>query len=161
MGSCIGPLTPTITSKVTGKTYPDTRAGRDQLDEDEGRVRIPNNAMEALTVLRACQIMANRCADVLAPTIRKTGMGKMIKAQAAGLKKSIGDIMTKVSATQCRSLDANTQQQTITVSSSKIPSMINVDVEDMEQICNRRSKCAPLGANAPERKQAVQAAGSL
>lgn len=145
MNSYIGPLTPTIISKVTGKTYPDTREGRSQLDEDEGRVRIPNSAMEALTVLQACQIMANRCAEALAPTIRKTGQGKMIKAQAAGLKKSIGDIMTKVSATQCRSLEVNTQQQTITVSSSKIPSMINIDVEDMEQICNRALEMCAFG----------------
>lgn len=137
MGRYIDPLKPIIRSAVTGNVYPDTREGRRQLDEDEGRIRIPNSAMEAITVLQACQIMARRCAEALAPTIRKTGKGKMIKAQAGGLRRSVSDIMTKVSAVQCRSLDANTQNQTITVTSSKIPSMINIDVEDMEHICNR------------------------
>lgn len=126
-----------IVSQITGKSYPDTKAGRDQMDKDEGRIRIPNSGMEALVTLQAAMIVARKSVDSIMPTIRKTGAGKMLKCQIGGMRKSLGDILAKVSASQNRTLQANTQLVTITVSSQKVPAMINIDVDDLTHICNR------------------------
>lgn len=128
---------PVITSTITGKTYPDTKAGRDQMDRDEGRVRIPNSAMEAMVTLQAAMIVARKAADAIKPTIRKTGCGRMLKAHIGGMRRCIGDILCKVSASQNRTLQANTQLVTVTVSSAKAPAMINIPIEDMVAISNR------------------------
>lgn len=128
---------PTITSTITGKVYPDTKQGREQMDRDEGRVRMPNSGMEALVTLQAASITAQRAAETIKPFIRKTGAGKMLKAQVMGMRKSIGEIMTKVSCAQNRTLQANNQLVNITVSSGRVPAMINIDVEDLTHIANR------------------------
>ena len=133
----LNPLQPTIQSTITGKIYPDTKQGREQMDRDEGRIRIPNSAMEALVVLQACSVVARKAAESMTPFVKKTGAGKMLKCQIAGMRKSLGDMLCKVSSSQNRTLQANTQLVNITVTSGKVPAMINIDVEDMTHICNR------------------------
>ena len=126
-----------IIRSATGKVYPDTKAGRAQMDQDEGRQRMPNSGMEALIVLRACVTMARKSAENIAPFIKKTGAGRMLKANIGGMRKSVEDIFKRVSSTQVCTLEANTQLQHISVSSGKVPAMINIDVEDLTHICNR------------------------
>lgn len=128
---------PTITSTITGKTYPDTKQGRAQMDADEGRIRMPNSGLEAMVTLQAASYAAQRAAETIKPFIRKTGVGKMLKAQVMGMRKSIGEILTKVSCSQNRTLQANNQLVSITVSSGRVPAMVNIDVEDLTHICNR------------------------
>lgn len=130
-------MQPVIQSTITGKVYPDTKAGRDQMDRDEGRIRVPNSAMEAMVTLQAAMVVAKRAAESMTPTIRKTGAGKMLKCHIGGMRRCIGDILTKISATQNRTLQANTQLVDITVTSRKVPAMINIDIEDLNAISNR------------------------
>lgn len=133
----LNPLVPVIISQITGKSYPDTKKGREQMDRDEGRIRMPNSGIEAMVALQACAFVARKSAETIEPFIKKTGAGKMLKAQIAGMRKSIGDILCKVSASQNRTLQANTQLVNISVTSGKVPAMINIDVEDLTHICNR------------------------
>lgn len=128
---------PVVISKITGKSYQDTKEGWAQMDMDEGRVRVPNSVMEAIVTLIACVKVAMKAVVTILPFIKKTGAGKMLKAQIAGMHKSLSDILRKVSVKQNRTLENNTQLVTITVSSGKLPAMINIDVDDMECICNR------------------------
>lgn len=131
------PLMPIIISKITGKRYPDTKEGRAQMDRDEGRVRVPNSGMESLITLQACAKVARKSYPSITQLVKKTGEGKMLKAQIAGMLKSLSDIMSKVSVSQNRTLQANTQLVNITVTSGRVPAMVNIDVEDLTHICNR------------------------
>lgn len=128
---------PTITSTITGKVYPDTKQGRAQMDADEGRIRIPNSGLEALVTLYAASYAAQKTVETIKPFIKKTGAGRMLKAQVMGMRKSIDEIMTKVSCSQNRTLQANNQFVTITVSSGRVPGMVNIGIEDLTHICNR------------------------
>lgn len=130
-------MQPVIQSTITGKVYPDTKAGRDQMDRDEGRIRVPNSAMEAMVTLQAAMVVAKKAAESMTPTIRKTGAGKMLQAHIGGMRRCIGDILTKISTSQNRTLQANTQLVDITVTSRKVPAMINIDIEDLNAISNR------------------------
>lgn len=130
-------MQPVIQSAITGKVYPDTKAGRDQMDRDEGRIRVPNSAMEALVVLRAAVTVMKKAIDSVWMIVKKTGVGRMIKAHIWGLDKCLTAIMSKVSASQNRTLQANTQLVDITVTSHKVPAMINIDIEDLNAISNR------------------------
>lgn len=130
-------LQPTLRSGVSGKVYPDTRQGREQMDRDEGREHIPNSGMEAMVVLIACAQVAARAAETIAPFVRRTGAGRMLKAQAAGMKKSIGELMQKISSAQNRTIQNNSNLVNITVTAARVPAMINIDGDDMEHICNR------------------------
>lgn len=134
----------TIRSEITGKVYPDTKQGRDQMDRDEGRIRIPNSALEAMVTLQASLVVAGKAAESMAPFVKKTGAGKMLKCHIAGMRRSIRDMLCKVSSSQNRTLQANTQLVSITVSSGRVPAMINIDVEDMEHICNRALETCEL-----------------
>lgn len=130
-------IRPIIRSEISGKVYPDTKQGRDQMDRDEGRIRIPNSALEAMVTLQASLALAWKAAESMTPFVKKTGAGKMLKCHIAGMRRSIRDMLCKVSASQNRTLQANTNLVSITVSSSRVPAMINIDVDDMEHICNR------------------------
>ena len=130
-------IRPIIRSQITGKVYPDTKQGRDQMDKDEGRIRVPNRVMQALVLFKACVDTSLRELESVQPFIKKTGAGRMLKCQIAGMRKSVRDMMCKVSASQNRTLQANTQLTYVTVTSSKVPAMINIDVEDLTHICNR------------------------
>lgn len=131
------PLMPIIISKITGKRYPNTKEGRAQLDRDEGRERLNNSGIESLVALQACDTVGQKAYASIDKFVKKTGAGKMLKAQIAGMRKSLRDIMSKVSVSQIRTLQANTQLVNITVTSSRVPAMVNIDVEDLTHICNR------------------------
>jgi hypothetical protein len=61
----------------------------------------------------------------------------MLKAQIGGMSKSLDSMMRKVSIGQVRTLNANTNQVTVTVSSARVPGCINIDADDLTHIANR------------------------
>lgn len=135
--SALQPLMPIIRSTATGKAYPNTRQGREQMDRDDGRLRIPNSGLEALVVLQAAAKTAERASQTVAPFVRKTGAGKMLRAHIGGMRKSLSDMMCKISAAQNLSLQNNTKLVEITVTSQRMPAMINVSIDDMLSICDQ------------------------
>lgn len=128
---------PVLISTASGKKYPDTRQGREQLDRDEGRVRAPGSVMEAVVVLHAAATVAEQAVESIQPFIRKNGCGKMLKAHVAGLRKSLREITAKISYGQNRTLMANTQLASITVTSKPVPGFVNIDLEDLECLTRR------------------------
>lgn len=128
---------PTITSTITGKVYPDNRQGREQMDRDEGRVRMPNSGLEAMVGMEAALYVLDKNSKTIKPFIDKTGAGKMLRMYVGGIRKSLGEITRKLSVGQNVSLQKNTQMTTITVSSGKVPAMLNISADDLSHICNR------------------------
>ena len=128
---------PVLISTASGKKYPDTRQGREQLDRDEGRVRAPGCVMEAVVTLHAAVTVAENALDSIQPFIRKHVCGRMLKAQVAGLRKSLSEITAKISYGQNRTLQANTQLTSITVTSKPVPGFVNLDLEDLECLTRR------------------------
>ena len=101
------------------------------MDRDDGRVRIPNSGLEALVVLQAAAKTAERAAQTVAPFVRKTGAGKMLRAHIGGMRKSL-------------SLQNNTKLVEITVTSQRMPAMINVSIDDMLSICDQALRMCEL-----------------
>jgi len=135
----------TLTSDSTGKVYPNTKQGRAQLDQDESRERLTNDALEALIILDACQQLQKQAVQRLTTFQRKIGRGKMLKAHVAGISKDICDMMEKVSCSQVMTMQANTHQVSISVSSAKVPCMVNIDLEQLVLIANQAIDSCSLG----------------
>lgn len=135
----------TLTSDSTGKVYPNNKLGRAQLDRDEDRVRLINDALEALVILDACQQLQLRALDKLAGFRKKTGRGKMLMAHVAGIGKDVCDMLEKVSCAQVMSIQANTHQVSISVSSARVPCMVNIDMEHLVAIANQAMETCSLG----------------
>lgn len=132
-----GPLTPILISQETGKRYPNTKAGRAQLDADENRIRLQNDQMESMIVLRGCLLVMRKVVDNLKPFMRKTRMGRMIPAAMGLMYKETAGMMSKVSAAQCATMDANTKGVTVSISSAKVPAYVNIDHDDLLLIFDR------------------------
>lgn len=135
----------TLTSDSTGKVYPDTKQGRAQLDRDEGRERLTNDALEALIILDACWQLQKQAVERLASFQAKVGRGKMLKAHVAGISKEICDVMEKVCCGQVKTMQANTHQVSISVSSARVPCMVNIDMEHLVAIANQAMETCSLG----------------
>lgn len=132
-----GPLSPILISQATGKRYPNTKAGRAQLDADEGRIRLQNNQMEAMIILRGCLVVMRKAVEILKPFVRKTGAGRMLMAAIGLMYKATSDMMSKVSSGQCATMDANTKGVTVSVSSVKVPAYVNIGHDDLLMIADR------------------------
>lgn len=143
-----GPLSPILISQDTGKRYPATKAGRAQLDADEGRVRLYNDQMEAMIVLRGCLVVMRKAVERLKPFIRKTGKGRMLSAAMGLMYKATADLMNKVSAAQCATMDANTKGVTVSVSSVKVPAYVNIDHDDLLMITDRALEACEMYCTA-------------
>lgn len=143
-----GPLSPILISQDTGKRYPATKAGRAQLDADEGRVRLYNDQMESMIVLRGCLVVMRKAVDNLKPFVRKTGKGRMMSAAVGLLYKATADMMSKVSAAQCATMDANTKGVTVSVSSAKVPAYVNIDHDDLLMITDRALEACEMYCTA-------------
>ena len=61
----------------------------------------------------------------------------MLRAHIGGMRKSLSDMMCKISAAQNLSLQNNTKLVDITVTSQRMPAMINVSIDDMLSICDQ------------------------
>lgn len=142
--SALQPLMPIIRSAKTGKAYPDTRQGREQMDRDDGRLRIPNSGLEAVIVLYAAEKIADRASQTVAPFVRKTGAGKMLRAHIGGIRKSLRDMMDRISTAQNLSIEHNARLSDITVTSHRMPAMINVSIDDMLSICDQALRMCEL-----------------
>ena len=127
----------TLTSHDTGKIYPDTKQGRDAMDRDEERVRLSNTQLEALLVLSGFYQVMRDAIVRLKPYAKRTGTGKMLPAAVGMIGKMLSDMLRKVSAHQLRTLKANTNQVSVSISSGKVPAMVNIDLEDLQHIANR------------------------
>ena len=149
-----GPLSPILISQETGKRYPATKAGRAQLDADEGRIRLYNNQLESMIVLRGCLVVMRKAVEPLKPFVRKTGKGKMLAAAMGLLCKATTDMMTKVSAAQCATMDANTKGVTVSVSSAPVHGYVNIRYDHLMAIMDRGLECCELlcPANCQESK---------
>ena len=141
-------LSPVLISKVTGKRYPATKAGCAQLDADEGRKRLTNDQVEAMVVARGCLVMLRRTIESLKPFIKATGAGRMFSAGVGLVYKMIEQMMCKVSSAQCKTMDANTRGVVVTVSSVKVPAMINVSQGDMSMIVDRALEACEMYCTA-------------
>lgn len=128
------------------------------MDRDDGRVRIPNSGLEALVVLQAAAKTAERASQTVAPFVRKTGAGKMLRAHIGGMRKSLSDMMCKISAAQNLSLQNNTKLVEITVTSQRMPAMINVSIDDMLSICDQALRMCELFCEC-SREQSKACAG--
>lgn len=89
-----GPMSPVLISQDTGKRYPATKAGRAQLDADEGRIRLHNDQMESMIVLRGCLVVMRKAVENLKPFVRKTGKGRMLAAAIGLLYRATADMMS-------------------------------------------------------------------
>lgn len=134
----------TLTSDSTGKVYPNNKQGRAQLDRDEGRERLTNDALEALVILDACQQLQLRAAEKLAGFRRKTGRGRMLNAHIAAIGKQVCGMLEKVSSGQVMTLQANTRKVSLTVSSARVPCKVNIDVEDLVALANQAMEACSL-----------------
>ena len=143
-----GPLSPILISQDTGKRYPNTKEGRAQLDADEGRVRLYNDQIESMIVLRGCLVVMRKAVDNLKPFVRKTGKGRMMSAAIGLLYKATADMMSKVSAAQCATMDANTKGVTVSVSSFKVPAYVNIDHDDLLMITDRALEACEMYCTA-------------
>lgn len=143
-----GPLSPILISQDTGKRYPNTKAGRAQLDADEGRVRLQNDQMESMIVLRGCLVIMRKAAEILKPFTRKTGKGRMLAAAMGLMYKETAGMMSKVSAAQCATMDANTRGVTVSVSSVKIPAYVNIAHDDLLMITDRALEACEMYCTA-------------
>ena len=119
------------------------------MDRDDGRLRIPNSGLEALVVLQAAAKTAERASQTVAPFVRKTGAGKMLRAHIGGAARHFGCVclsymMCKISAAQNLSLQNNTKLVEITVTSQRMPAMINVSIDDMLSICDQALELCEL-----------------
>lgn len=141
-------LTPVLISKVTGKRYPATKAGRAQLDADEGRVKLYNDQLEAMVVARGCLVMLRGTLERLMPFIKATGAGKMLAAGIGLVRRCIEQMMCKVSSAQCQTMDANTRGVTVTVSSVKVPGMVNISQPDLTMITDRALEACEMYCTA-------------
>lgn len=148
-------LTPILISKVTGKKYPATKAGRAQLDADEGRVKLYNDQFEAMVVARGCLVMLRGTLEQLMPFAKATGTGKMLAAGVGLVRRCIEQMMCKVSSAQCQTMDANTRGVTVTVSSVKVPGMVNIAQSDLTMITDRALEACEMycTANCQESKE--------
>lgn len=141
-------LSPVLISKVTGKRYPATKAGRAQLDTDEGRKRMTNEQVEAMVVARGCLVMLRGTIERLQPFIKATGAGRMLTAGVGLVRKMLEQIMCKVSAAQCETMDDNTRGVTVTVSSVKVPGMVNISQTDLTMITDRALEACEMYCTA-------------
>ena len=132
-----GPLQPVLISQVTGKKYPDTKAGRDAIDKDEGRKKLYNDQLEAMIVLMAAYRIAKRAVPVLTPFGKKTGSGRMLAAAVGLLGKAVYSMCGKVAVNQFRTIENNTRGASISVSASKLPGMVNIESEYLQVIFDR------------------------
>lgn len=143
-----GPLTPILISQDTGKRYPNTKEGRAQLDADEGRVRLQNDQMESMIVMLGCLVVMRKAVDNLKPFMRKTRMGRMISAAMGLMYKGTAGMMSKVSAAQCATMDANTKGVTVSISSARVPAYVNIDHDDLLMIVDRALEACEMYCTA-------------
>ena len=143
-----GPLSPILISQDTGKRYPNTKAGRAQLDADEGRVRLYNDQVESMIVLRGCLVVMRKAVENLKSFVRKTGMGRMMAAAMGLMYKATAGMMSKVSSAQCATMDANTKGVTVTVSAVKVPAYVNIDHDDLLMITDRALEACEMYCTA-------------
>lgn len=143
-----GPLQPILISQVTGKKYPDTKAGRDQMDKDENRQKLYNDQMEAMAILMAIYRLAKKAAPVMKSFQQKTGTGKMLQASIGQMGKALNEMCGKTCVSQFRTLQRNTTGTTITVSASKVEGAVNIDVSHMLAIADRALEACEMYCTA-------------
>jgi hypothetical protein len=143
-----GPLHQILISQVTGKRYPDTKAGRDALDKDEGRQKLYNDQMEAMIVLMGAYRIARKAAPMLKPFGKKTGTGRMLSAAVGLLGNAIYSMCGKVCVNQFRTIEHNTTGVSITVSASKVPGMVNIDCDHLLAITDRALEACEMYCTA-------------
>lgn len=148
---------PVLISQTTGKVYPNTKEGHAAIDADEGRQRLTNDQMEAMIVLRGAYLIARKALPIIKPFCKRTGAGRMLAAAMGGMGKALEQIFCKVSSRQFKTLQANTTGVAVTVSSVKVPAMVNIDVDHLRMITDRALEACEMycTASCQESKQCL------
>lgn len=143
-----GPLQPVLISLATGKKYPNTKAGRDQMDKDENRQKLYNDQVEAMVILLAIWRLAKKAAPIVRSFGEKTGTGRMLPAAVGQMGKALNEMCGKVCTGQFQTLERNTTGTSITVSAAKVPGMVNIDCDHLLTIVDRALEACEMYCTA-------------
>lgn len=143
-----GPLKPVLISKTTGKKYPNTKEGRDQLDRDEGREKLYNDQLEALIVSMGAYRVLRRAMPMLKAFGQKTGTGRMLSASVGLIGGVLNSLCSKVKTSQWQMIEHNTKDVCITISASKVDGMVNIPSDYLLPIVDRALEACEMYCTA-------------
>ncbi len=136
------------------------RRTMEQIDKEEGRVRLPAQCITALIGLGGAIVLWKQNADIMAPTLKKMGLWDKTRC-AEGLMRWILDrICRNMCVRQNLAIQENTRDMIISVGVKPAPRCINVpqDVADelvgavMRDTCNMCLKDEREAGKCPLRK---------
>ena len=104
------------------------------------RQRVSSGALDDLNALKTILLWADKImtGEQFRRVLRDMGAYNGARAGVGLLKKAVETMLSKISAVQLRTLDANWQHTNVTISASRIvPGFVNVDVEAVETLINQ------------------------
>ena len=115
------------------------------LDQQEGRRRITGTEMDALIMLNVSRVLMHTAMDDLRPFLKEHGYLTRLAPLMGQFDKACKTMTDHVKRKQCKSIEANYNGVTVTVSSlpMKQPQWTNVEQSVLNRIVNQASRmCA-------------------
>lgn len=130
-----------------------TKADIAEINEKQGRTHVPPSVMDALIGAFSAASLLEVNVDNLKIRARKCGAWSAIRSAQALLAKGLLQVSEKIDIRQMLSVEKNTQDVTVYVSSNPVPQAVNVLEQDAKELCRAartvcREHCLKLGEEA-------------
>ena len=114
-----------------------------EIDQREGRIRIPGAAMDALVGLMGAALLLEKDGALLEKTLKRLGLWRDTRLAQTMLQKVLNALLNQISMRQAVSLEANSRSLNVQCSARPAEMCVNLPVSACDVLVNHAlSYCA-------------------